>query len=717
MSVKAGVVRTWIALLSCAACGPSPEDPAWFRLALEFDPSDLNPESRSPLITEGGRLYELTTNDEGQWLSTTVKAEDWGAESEPGEWTAPVEAYGRHVADHGPTHCRLESERTTYTFFSRLDELAAEEFAVGSFRLQADGIRLRLEPGVRPPTCNLLVYAGRGHREDGAWRVNGRRFSGEALALWPGESFQCEVDVPPGSVLRFATCVESALRKNVSRRETVFRVVAAGEPVFEYTEDRIEETCFRWHSVPLSAGRQQLRFSVEGRFAYTGFFSAVVGPADVGTYGDRPWGATRPDIVVFLADTFRADNMASYGGEHDVTPNLDRFAANNLVFERAWSVGTYTLPAHASMFSGVFPHQVGIVGTGRALPSPMVTVAEHLAAHGYRTGAITDSVVVTQRYGFDQGFQWFEELKNSELNGMDSTIERCRAFLDADDGRPVFLFVQTYRTHLPYRVSEETRQLYGDRLDLSVSYQSIHDEYIPLRSMPDPRPDQIQRMAQLAGKLRNHYLGGVVDLDRGFEVFRQDLEDRRILEEGYLLFTSDHGEAFGEHGFVFHTDAVFEELARIPLVIAGPGIDQVVVTESASLVDIAPTLTEMAGLDPLTEWLGRSLLSVKEDRPVFVFECQRPLDSTLAMIEANHKVISFDKVEEMKRHGLIAAFNLNRDPHERRIRSEAPWAQDVFNRLAPLAEPLLLPILDPEYAELDLEKLEELEAMGYGGDD
>src|SRR5262249_11305119 len=97
---------------------------------------------------------------------------------------------------------------------------------------------------------------------------------------------------------------------------------------------------------------------------------------------------------------------------------------------------------------GLYPEQHGAVSLGRALPTELETLPEFLAAHGYRTGAVTDSAFVSRHYGFDQGFTWFQEDRNWSLA---ETLRAAREFLEQDDGRPAFLFVHTYRAHAPYR--------------------------------------------------------------------------------------------------------------------------------------------------------------------------------------------------------------------------------------------------------------------------
>ena len=197
-----------------------------------------------------------------------------------------------------------------------------------------------------------------------------------------------------------------------------------------------------------------LTFEVEGDPGVTAILDPVVGPLEVGDYGDRPWEDAAPDIVVFLADTFRADNLAAWGGAPDVAPNTNALAEASVRFLETRATSVWTLPTHASMFSGLFPLQHGAITSETKLSPDLLTIAEHLAAHGYRTGAITEGAFVSRTYGLDQGFAWFEERTATE-RPYPLTLAGALDFLDADDGRPVFLFVHTYRVHAPYRIGAE----------------------------------------------------------------------------------------------------------------------------------------------------------------------------------------------------------------------------------------------------------------------
>jgi arylsulfatase A-like enzyme len=670
-------------------------------------------------------------------LEISLSAGDWQRQAHPGFWRAslPLRLPG---ADNARSRgFRLVSGSREFSALPyqtvKMSDGEAERFPRHAFRVGMDALLIRLARSERPAEETTLSFILRdGILRDGVLRdggsangrVRGLRFSGRGLQVWPGEALRVSVDVPLGAVLRFATTLDPMLLgPDADRRPTVFRIYQDRELVFEQVENDPLRPSLAWHAVELSRsdGPSELTFEVRGALAATSFLDPVVGPGEVGPRGQRPWDEPRADILVFMADTFRADNLSAYGGTLALTPNLDHCAQASVLFRRAWSVGTYTLPAHVSMFTGVMPYQAGLRTIAHALPEEMETIAELLSAQGYRTGAITDSGIVSRRFGFDQGFAYFHE----DATTLEDTVERALAFLDADDGRPVFLFVHTYRTHVPYRVSEATRRSFGEALGITGEFAAIERGLLDLaRERGHEAVDleglsldliRSQEASSAIEELRAHYLGGVADLDQGFGDLQRALEERRWFEHGWLVFTSDHGEAFGEHAEITHGKTAFEEQARIPLLIRGGGLAPRVVDLSASLVDLAPTLAEMAGLARHPAWVGASLLSLERDRPVLSFG--GPSRSTFAVIEGARKVFGYEVDGAVDRERILGAFDLARDPAERvdaAANGEA-WPAEMLRRFGPEVERALVPMVESRPARLSPEDLEELRKR-YGAE-
>jgi arylsulfatase len=690
--VRAGVVLVGLLSLAAPACAPRPE-PGWLHLAtLEAD------EVRAPradFALAGGRRITRLREDGRTWLELELAASDWSAAPEvPGLWRAALPVHGRGAPGGGDAPAGLAAGERRFRYAS---PLAPGPPAPGSFRPGSEGsLLLRLGPGETPPAAaRLLLFVS----DARGGRLSGDRFSGEAISVLPGEVRELVAAVPPGAALRFATALEPALVGGGRPRGAVsFQVRADGHLVFEHRETDPGRAAFAWHAVPLPRGdRVHLRFAVEGALAHTAFFVPVVGPARL------PARRRPPDLLLFLADTFRADNLAAYGSTLGLTPALDRIAQRSLLFRRAWSPATYTMAAHAALFSGLYARQAGATSSTAGLPQGLETIAERLARAGYRTGAVTDSAVVSDRYGLSQGFEWFDE----EQETLASTCARALAFLDADDGRPVFLFVQSYRVHTPYRASE------GAGRDSLPAYRELQARFAELAREPVAVRRASAERRRVVEALRELYRGAVADFDRDFGAFHASLERRGFFERGVLVFTSDHGEAFAEHDHVYHDGPVWEELTRIPLFLRGAGIDAGTHDAAASLVDLAPTLAALAGVPPDPEWPGRPLLGEVGDRPVFLFENRDLPTARLGIVEAERKLLVREDPDALARGESLAAYDLARDPGEHAPHAEAEWARELLARHAAQAAELLRPRVEGVPAALDERKVEELRALGY----
>jgi hypothetical protein len=697
-----------LAVLACVQAGRDSVQPSWQALD---DAGTIHGQPIERYETRHGRRIVLSDEPgRGEWLRVRLLRDDWTFDPDlhGGVWKAVAPLRGRGRPTDGPEQ-RLVT-RAGKPFRFRPPELLRQRWNLepGDFAIVRGVVHLKLDPNQSPPRrAHASVYAG--DRQPG--RVSGTRFSGRGLALWPGQRAERSVEIPTGHDLRFATAVEPALAPiDPSNEPVVFRVLLDGQRIFEHTGSDLEHAKAEWHRIelPRRAGAK-LSFQVTGGLAYASFAAPMIVPRESGSYAVRPWAGARPNIVVFLADTFRADNLSAYGEASGLTPYLNELARGSRLFRRAWSVGTFTLPAHASMFSGVYPHQVGIVGTGRALPESLVTIAERLAQDGYRTGAITDSVIVSQKYGFDQGFEWFDERRDS----IAGTAGRVRQFLDADDGRPVFLFVQSYRTHLPYRVSEHVRWSHGEALGIEdLEFWDLEN----VRTRLAQGENDPELAAIVSDGLRNLYRGAVMDLDHGFQSIHQAMEGRGLLDDGYLIFTSDHGEALAEHGAFYHTGPPFEEQSRIPMFIIGPDIEPETVEHAASLVDLAPTLADLAGVTAEPAWLGRSLKTLDFDRPTFVFECRGGENAKVAVIDGNQKILGLEDGDALRRGQVVAAFDLSLDPTESEnlAETEVPaWSSQLMQRVGPDVAELLDPIVGPRAASLTADARKQLRELGY----
>jgi len=317
----------------------------------------------------------------------------------------------------------------------------------------------------------------------------------------------------------------------------------------------------------------------------------------------------RPNIVLIILDTARADRFPFDGYARPTAPNLEALAKEGAVYTQAFSAAPWTVPSHASLFTGQYPslHRTDC-GSLRLLDRA-VTLAETLQAAGYRTVGHTANPWLGIEYNFQQGFgtygeTWREVPQGSEDTGAGLTNEKVLRFLrwraDNEDARrqPFFLFINYFEPHLPYHPPEPERSRF-------------------LR--PGVDPERLKRLTKLGHPDEMRYIVGLSDLNDDDMAILNDLydgeiayADRRagevlsllreqgILDRTIVAVAGDHGENIGDHHMMDHKLSVHDTLLHVPLVLrypprirAGQSIDTPV-----QLHDLYPTLLGLAGVPP-----------------------------------------------------------------------------------------------------------------------
>lgn len=324
----------------------------------------------------------------------------------------------------------------------------------------------------------------------------------------------------------------------------------------------------------------------------------------------RPRGPLiQPNVLVIVVDCLRADRVGHGPAGDGLTPNLDRLASNGIRFSKAFAPATWTKPSVASLFTGLYPRQHGVllatVGKGdlvsaEVLPANFETLAEHFQRGGYATGAFVNQVHLHPRFGFDQGFGHFENRRGRKAPGLN---RKLLEWLSEDrQERPFFAYLHYLDAHWPYSRSTPTDSSHPWHNNPPPRRGVLAEEW--LRTFP---PDE---QAAVVAELERLYDNEV----RSVDAHVGDLLTRVLADETYrgtvVVVTSDHGEGFNEHGWLQHSYPPFEEVIHIPLIIRLPGNDFAgrVVPQPASLVDLLPTLTELAGLPEPSGVAGRSLV-------------------------------------------------------------------------------------------------------------
>ena len=321
--------------------------------------------------------------------------------------------------------------------------------------------------------------------------------------------------------------------------------------------------------------------------------AASEGPPPVRT------GAARPNVVLYVADTLRADYLGAYGHAAPTSPRLDGFAREAVLFEDAWAQASWTRSAMASVLTGLHVGSHGVDREDRVLPAEAETLAEVLRAGGYRTGAFVANHLLGGRFGFSQGFDAWNPGAQTLYGALASDLAR-EALAWVDSGpRPFFLYVHTMEPHAPYTPSAEDLRPFA--LD---AYQGTTDTRALLRlgQLGTLDPDGLRF-------LRSRYEGEVHQNDRAFGGLVDGLRARGLDDKTVVVFTADHGEEFLEHGGTEHAKTLYQEMVRVPLVVRMPGGRPGGRREKGTVqqIDLMPTVLGLAGLPPPRALPGRDL--------------------------------------------------------------------------------------------------------------
>ncbi len=350
------------------------------------------------------------------------------------------------------------------------------------------------------------------------------------------------------------------------------------------------------------------------------------------------------NLIVYVSDALRTDHVGCYGARRVRTPTIDALAAGGVRFEQAIASAPWTCPSTTSMITGLYPHHHGYLHWDVPLDPGLPTLFTVAAANGYATGSFV----------FDENYL-FKGFPDANVAGTSETLDGAIEWLRAHRSQPFVLWFHSWATHMPYDI------LHAERKEWLAAKQSIVDGI------------QTDSASALEG-LRELYAQAV---ERSSEVllagFLEELDALGLREDTALMFLSDHGESWGERfadkqavkgTYHLHGATLYDEIVEVPLILSAPGrVDPGVVRSQVNLVDLTPTMLDLAGA-PLEGVDGASLLPLLDgreegDRPSWITGTDAGRVSQLALRVPPWKLIVH--VES----GEEEAYRLDLDPRER----------------------------------------------------
>lgn len=441
----------------------------------------------------------------------------------------------------------------------------------------------------------------------------------------------------------------------------------------------------------------------------------------------------RPNVLLFMADSLRADALGCYGQAVYRTPNIDGLARQGVRFTRAFAQSAWTRDSIASLFTGTYHWTHGAKDRKDRVSGELSTLAERFNAAGYRTAAINGNPNIDPIFGFERGFDDFVRLYSWRGRGhvrivdlvtdAEATVDEAISWLSNHKADPFFLFVLAIDPHVPYTPPAPYDKMYDP------DYRGVYDGSMAktglwLKRRPPPA---------VLTNMRARYGGSVTYLDEQFGRLLASLDTLDLASKTIVVFLSDHGEEFYEHyDFskrhyrdkvsqkfgIGHGYSLFREIVDVPLIMRFPGRIEpgTKASRRVSIIDIAPTVLDWLGIEAPLQFGGRSLRRSDEPGRDFDFAESFTRGGLLrqAYYRENWKIIA-----EL-RSRFVELYDLDRDPWEQTNLAEKE-AERAGSMLKALTEVLArserlreeLDLGEPPLPLLPEETARDLEALGY----
>lgn len=308
------------------------------------------------------------------------------------------------------------------------------------------------------------------------------------------------------------------------------------------------------------------------------------------------------NVIVYLVDTLRADHLGCYGYERPVSPRIDAFAREATLFRHTVAQAPWTRPSAATILTGLLPRTHGVNHKKHALAPEAVTLAETLKDHGYRTAGFVTNGNVARSFGFGQGFDNYELLGRKRSAATDVNA-RAALWLEKEwkGDAPFFLYLHTVEPHAPYTPPEPFRQRFAPE---------VKDEALTrMRFLHQIEEGKIAATPELRQNLLNLYDAEIAANDAAFGNLIDLLRQRHLWQDTVIVFVSDHGEEFFDHGGWEHGRSLHTEMLDVPLIVRIPGAGNGLALErQAQHADVVPTILNTLGIAIPAAVEGRSLL-------------------------------------------------------------------------------------------------------------
>jgi arylsulfatase A-like enzyme len=475
---------------------------------------------------------------------------------------------------------------------------------------------------------------------------------------------------------------------------------------------RAQEIALPGTGLPRIARISFLALQADLRIVHPRLVSAVPPPAEKETAVRPPARPLRPNILLYVIDTLRADHLGIYGYPKPVSPHLDALAAESVVFDRAYAQSGWTRTSVASILTGLTPFAHRVLGREDALPASLPVLAGLLQASGYQTAGFVANVNLAPELGFGRGFDRYVPVyaqhdppRAGWLNSELLSWLRSR-----QSGAPFFAYLHSMEPHDPYDPPEPFRRRFAPHLSTSLRSPAAAGIAAALAAHPGLTPEEIR------ADFTALYDGEIAANDDEIGRLLQALRAAGLYDDTLIVVVSDHGEELLDHGLWGHGHSLYSEILHVPLILKLPGGRRAGERrgDDASHVDLLPTLLAAAGVRLPAGAEGRDLLASSAGAagaaPVLSF-LQLDGAGMASVIEQGRQLIQWKPDHPA---GRLEMYDLRTDPHERRdlMGRDLLWAGFMSSRLRALRRTHERSSAAPR-VPLDGELGQRLRALGY----
>ena len=370
-------------------------------------------------------------------------------------------------------------------------------------------------------------------------------------------------------------------------------------------------------------------------------------------------------IFIWMVDTLRADKVHVFNPKTRVeTPNYDAFAADATRFAWAQVPGTWSLPSHASLLTGVYPPVHKATSADAKLSKEVAFIAEDLKKKGFKTAMFSSNGYVSAKWGFQRGWDAYRNFIRENLpNGADYLWKTAKTWVLQNKKRSEFAYLATVDPHVAYTPKAEFLKKYWNK---------------PYKGPLKPALTGVQLGSIGAGKLKINdndkaYLealhdGEITQSDNSFATFIADLKAADLYDRSVVVVVSDHGDEFGEHGRFGHGQSVYQELTHVPLIIRAPGRMPVgkVVRADVEIMDLYTTVLDLAGVVPGERIQGTSLVPLAWDEVGQTPRAALTIDGQISrglkvaryrLVATSGRLELYDETEDPREQKDVAAAN------------------------------------------------------------